>query len=62
MAVYEQRHPLIQHKMGLLRGKHTGTRQCRELVAEIARLLAYEATRDLPLTPDVADAWCGEVP
>ena len=62
MAVYEQRHPLIQHKMGLLRANSTGTRQCRELVAEIARLLAYEATRDLPLTPDVADAWCGEVP
>ena len=37
MAVYEQRHPLIQHKMGLLRANSTGTRQCRELVAEIAR-------------------------
>lgn len=59
MAVYEQRHPLIQHKMGLLRAVATGTRQCRELVAEIARLLAYEATRDLPLTPEVVEAWCG---
>lgn len=59
MAVYEQRHPLIQHKMGLLRAVATGTRQCRELVAEIARLLTYEATRDLPLEPDKVEAWCG---
>ncbi len=61
MAVYELRHPLIRHKIGLLRATNTGTRQCRELVAEIARLLTYEATRDLPLEPATVDAWCGQV-
>ena len=61
MAVYEQRHPLIQHKIGLLRASKTGTKQCRELVAEIARLLTYEATRDLPLEPATVEAWSGNV-
>lgn len=61
MAVYEQRHPLIQHKIGLLRASSTGTKQCRELVAEIARLLVYEATRDLPLESTTVEAWCGDV-
>lgn len=61
MAVYEQRHPLIQHKIGLLRASSTGTKQCRELVEEIARLLAYEATRDLPLESTTVEAWCGDV-
>lgn len=61
MAVYEQRHPLIQHKIGLLRASKTGTKQCRELVAEIARLLTYEATRDLPLELATVEAWCGNV-
>lgn len=42
-------HPLIQHKITLLRDKNTGTKEFRELVAEIAMLMAYEVTRDLPL-------------
>ncbi len=42
-------HPLIQHKISLLRDKNTGTKEFRELVAEIANLICYEATRDLPL-------------
>lgn len=42
-------HPLIQHKISLLRDKNTGTKEFRELVAEIAMLMCYEATRDLPL-------------
>ncbi len=42
-------HPLIQHKITLLRNKNTGTKQFRELVEEIATLMCYEATRDLPL-------------
>ncbi len=42
-------HPLIQHKITLLRDKRTGSKQFRELVEEIAILIAYEATRDLPL-------------
>lgn len=42
-------HPLIQHKLSKLRDKDTGVKQFRELVDEIATLMAYEATRDLPL-------------
>ena len=41
-------HPLIQHKISLLRNKQTGTKEFRDLVSEIAMLLCYEATRDLP--------------
>ena len=56
-------HPLLQHKISLLRNKQTGTKEFRDLVGEIATLLCYEATRDLPLeevdveTP-VATAHC----
>ena len=42
-------HPLVQHKVSLLRDKNTGTKEFRELVAEIAMFICYEATRDLPL-------------
>ena len=42
-------HPLVQHKITLLRDKNTGTKEFRELVSEIAMLICYEATRDLPL-------------
>ncbi len=42
-------HPLIQHKVSLLRDKTTGSKEFRELVSEIAMLMCYEATRDLPL-------------
>ena len=41
-------HPLIQHKVSLLRSKNTGTKEFKELVSELAMLLCYEATRDLP--------------
>ncbi len=41
-------HPLIQHKISLLRDEHTGTRDFRILVSEIAMLMGYEAMRDLP--------------
>lgn len=43
-------HPLIQHKLSILRDVNTGTKEFKELVDEIATLIAYEATRDLPLT------------
>ena len=42
-------HPLVQHKVSLLRNKNTGTKEFRELVGEIGMLMCYEATRDLPL-------------
>ena len=41
-------HPLVQHKISLLRSKRTGTKEFRDLVGEIATLMCYEATRDLP--------------
>ena len=43
------KHPLIEHKLTILRDKNTGTKDFRELVNEVARLLAYEVSRDLPL-------------
>ncbi len=43
-------HPLVQHKVAILRDVATGTKQFKELVSELAVLLAYEATRDLSLT------------
>lgn len=43
------KHPLIEHKLTILRDKETGTKDFREIVNEIARLLAYEVSRDLPL-------------
>lgn len=47
--VYEMNHPLIQHKLSLIRDKNTGSKEFRELVKEVSMLLAYEVTRDLPL-------------
>jgi uracil phosphoribosyltransferase len=47
--VYVFDHPLIQHKLTYIRDVNTGTKQFRELVEEVAMLMAYEATRDLPL-------------
>jgi uracil phosphoribosyltransferase len=42
-------HPLIQHKISLLRDKNTSTKEFRELVSEIAMLMGYEVTRNMPL-------------
>lgn len=42
-------HPLIQHKLSILRDKNTSVKEFRELVGEVATLMCYEATRDLPL-------------
>ena len=42
-------HPLIQHKLSIMRDKNTSVKEFRELVSEIAMLMCYEATRDLPL-------------
>lgn len=47
--VYVFDHPLIQHKLAIMRDKETSTKDFRELVREIATLMAYEATRSLPL-------------
>ena len=42
-------HPLIQHKISLMRDRRTGTKEFRDLASEVATLLCYEATRDLPM-------------
>lgn len=47
VTIYD--HPLIQHKLSILRNKETSSKDFRELVSEIAMLMCYEATRDLPL-------------
>ncbi len=48
-SVHILEHPLLQHKLAILRDENTGVRDFREVVSEIATLMCYEATRDLPL-------------
>ncbi len=48
-SVFVFDHPLIQHKISLLRDKNTNTKEFRELVSEIAMLMGYEVTRNMPL-------------
>ncbi|MPM40274.1 Uracil phosphoribosyltransferase [bioreactor metagenome] len=47
--VFIMDHPLIQHKVSLLRDKNTGSKEFREMIEEISMLVCYEATRNLPL-------------
>ncbi len=47
--VHVMNHPLIQHKLTLIRDRNTGVKEFRELVEEVSLLMAYEVTRDLPL-------------
>ncbi len=47
--VFVMDHPLIQHKLTLIRDKNTGSKEFRELVKEVSMLMAYEVTRSLPL-------------
>lgn len=52
-------HPLLQHKLAVLRDIHTGTKEFRSLIHEIAVLTVYEAARDLPLEPKKVTTPCG---
>ncbi|WP_374676182.1 uracil phosphoribosyltransferase [Ideonella sp.] len=52
-------HPLVRHKIGLLREADISTKKFRELTGELARLLAYEATADFPLAPVTISCWSG---
>lgn len=61
MAIYEVKHPLIQHKLGLLRKADQSTKQFRELASEVARLLTYEATKDLETETITINGWAGPV-
>ncbi|HET7792189.1 MAG TPA: uracil phosphoribosyltransferase [Rhizobacter sp.] len=61
MPVIEVKHPLVKHKIGLLRERDISTKQFRELTNELGRLLAYEATADFPLEKTTIDCWSGPV-
>lgn len=61
MPICEIRHPLIRHKLGLMRRADISTKNFRELAQEVSTLLTYEATRDLPLEPSLIEGWCGNV-
>ncbi len=58
--VFVMDHPLIQHKLTFLRDINTGSKEFRELVSEIAMLMCYEATRDLPLEEATIETPMGE--
>lgn len=59
MSVHQIKHPLIQHKLGLLRKAGLSTKQFRELTNELATLISYEATRDLPTESVQIGGWAG---
>ncbi len=61
MPVYVEDHPLIRHKLGLMREKDITTKDFRDLSSEVARLLTYEATKDLETEKKTIQGWAGEV-
>lgn len=61
MAIQKINHPLIRHKLGLMRRVDLSTKSFRELTQEITQLLMYEASRDLALEPATEEGWCGAV-
>ncbi|MCA3028071.1 MAG: uracil phosphoribosyltransferase [Rhodocyclaceae bacterium] len=61
MPVIDIKHPLVKHKIGLLRAKDISTKSFREITQELGRLLAYEACRDFPLESHTVDGWCGPI-
>lgn len=61
MAVHVVNHPLVRHKLGLLRDVSTNTGEFRRIANELATLLAYEATKDFPIESKVVQGWAGPV-
>jgi uracil phosphoribosyltransferase len=61
MPVIAVQHPLVKHKIGLLRDVGISTKQFRDLTNELGRLLAYEATADFPLEKTNIECWSGPV-
>ncbi len=57
--IYESEHPLVKHKLTLLRDHRTEPKKFRELIQELAMLLAYEATRDLRVAPKTVETPLG---
>ncbi len=60
MPVHEINHPLVKHKVGLLRHKDINTKDFRTIVGEIGALLTYEATRDLVTEEQTIETWAGQ--
>ena len=60
MAVHEITHPLIAHKLGLMRYSKISSKDFRELASEVGNLLTYEATRTLPTERAVIKSWSGD--
>lgn len=61
MKITEVKHPLVQHKLGLMRASDVSTKNFRELASEVASLLTYVATDDLETEKITIDGWCGSV-
>ncbi|ALM84741.1 uracil phosphoribosyltransferase [Bordetella sp. N] len=61
MPVHEIRHPLIRHKLGIMRRADLSTKSFRELSQEVGALLTYEASKDLPLETCTVEGWCGPI-
>ena len=61
MTVFRQEHPLIKHKLGIIREKNISTKEFREICSEIAAFLTYEATRDLEIIEKTIEGWAGTV-
>jgi len=61
MSTIIVKHPLIKHKLGLMRKKDISTKHFRELSSEIASLLTYEATKDLETDVKIIEGWAGHV-
>jgi len=61
MAVHVAQHPLVKHKLGLLRKHDITTSLFRDVTKELARLLTYEATKDLLTEKKTIKGWAGEV-
>jgi len=60
MAVYEIKHPLVRHKLGLMRKSGISTKHFRELAGEVGNLLTYEATRNMETESHEIESWTGE--
>lgn len=61
MKVIEVKHPLVQHKLGLMRKGDVSTKHFRELASEVSSLLTYEATKDLELENVTIQGWDGQI-
>lgn len=61
MSVHVAKHPLISHKLGLMRENDVTTKDFRDLASELARLLTYEATKDLETETRTITGWAGPV-